>query len=123
MGQYRIEITAVGGHGCEKRERGDADRVYGCRRMNCPDCRAREFVALLKHMGQQIQSAIIVHWPDRPGTVADDLLSGERFGRFPEYRDRDGRPVPPVKVHVTLDPIFPSHGEGDRKHNLHRKKD
>lgn len=116
---YRIEITAVGGHGCQ-REHGDGDKVHGCRRMNCTDCRAREFVELLKHMGQRVQSAILVHWPERPGTVADDLLTGERFGCFPNPKNVGH--LNPTPVYITLEPIFPEHGMGDRKHVIHRGK-
>jgi hypothetical protein len=81
MGQYRIEITAVGGHGCQ-REIKDGGTTYGCGRIGCPDCEAREFVRRLQSKGQSIESATLTHWPGQVSEVTDNLLSGERKGSF-----------------------------------------
>lgn len=89
MGDFRVTVTALGGHGCE-RERGDGEYVVGCERSGCPDCMAREFVRRLKRSGATVKDARIVHWPsDMPGysaerEVRDDLLTGIRSGSFPE---------------------------------------
>ncbi len=75
MGNFRIVIDGVGGHGCE-REKGSGERIFGCQRMDCPDCNARAFVADL--MRRSVLSgdvtAKFVHWPGTVGEVVDDLL-------------------------------------------------
>jgi hypothetical protein len=92
MGDFRVTVEALGGHGCQ-REKGDGETVIGCERPGCPDCMAREFVRRLKRSGATVKLAKIQHWPaDLPGYTADgevddDLLTGVRSGAFPE-RDR-----------------------------------
>lgn len=83
MGQFKIEIVAVGGHGCQ-RELKDGKEVWGCRSMGCPDCRTREFVyKVLKELANcNVESAKIVHWPGTPGEVTDDLMTKIRHGSF-----------------------------------------
>lgn len=83
MGTFRVNVEAVGGHGCQ-REKGDGETVVGCERPGCPDCITREFVRRLKRSGALVSKAQIVHWPDQVGQVHDDLLTGERSGTFPE---------------------------------------
>ena len=83
MGTFKVEVTAVGGHGCQ-REFGDGEHVVGCEKQGCPDCMAREFVRRLKRSGASVTKATLVHWPDQVGQVHDDLLTGERRGTFPE---------------------------------------
>lgn len=46
MGDFRIEVNATGGHGCQ-RELKDGASVKECGDPNCPDCIARRFVAEL----------------------------------------------------------------------------
>jgi hypothetical protein len=81
MGDFRIEVNAVGGHGCQ-REIPDGAIVNGCGRPNCPDCIARRFVRSLKESGADVKSAALTHWPGSPEQVKDDLLSGIRTGSF-----------------------------------------
>lgn len=81
MGQYRIEIIAVGGHGCE-RGITDGQTSPGCQRMGCPDCEARRFVRQLQTQGNSVEKAELTHWPGTAGEVRDDLLSGRRTGNF-----------------------------------------
>lgn len=51
MGVFNINITGVGGHGCERKAKA-GDKLYGrCGRFNCPDCMAYEFVQQLKQKG------------------------------------------------------------------------
>lgn len=63
MGNFRIVINAVGGHG-DKRSLKDGEKNYGCLSMTCPDCLAREFVETLKRRGSTIESATLEHWPE-----------------------------------------------------------
>ena len=81
MGNYRIEMEAVGGHGCQ-REIKDGGTVYGCGSMNCPDCIAREFVETLKRRGSSMVYAKLTHWPGQTSEVQDDLLTKKRKGSF-----------------------------------------
>ena len=89
MGDFRITIEAVGGHGCG-REAKDGQTVVRCRRMDCPDCRTIDFVETLKRGSCSVSSAKLEHWPvpgagctrtENPGPV-DDLLAGTRKGTF-----------------------------------------
>ena len=80
MGQFKVEITASGAHGCQ-REIGDGGTVFGCRKQTCPDCRVREFVEDLKRR-YQVEAATFTHWPETPQEVVDDLLTKKRVGSF-----------------------------------------
>lgn len=92
MGDFRVVIEALGGHGCQ-REKGDGDFVVGCEARDCPDCMVRELVRRMKRGGCTIHKAEIVHWPadmegrsyDKAQEVRDDLLTGLRSNTFPEY--------------------------------------
>lgn len=88
MGDFRITIDAVGGHGCQRNvQAGGA--VGRCENEHCPDCKARAFVADLKR-SNNVSKAQLVHWPAngerRPdGTIAspeDDLLASVRVVPF-----------------------------------------
>lgn len=86
MGTFNINITAVGGHGCERKAKA-GEKLYGrCGRFNCPDCMAYEFVQQLKQRGMmshQPAEAMLTHWPGQEGQVVDDLLANERkSGQF-----------------------------------------
>lgn len=105
MGNFRIVINAVGGHG-DKRDLNDGDKNWGCGSMTCPDCLAREFVATMARRGNTIESATLEHWPDKDCTfsgvqwgtqrgahgpacnnekrdpIVDDLVTGIRHGSF-----------------------------------------
>ncbi len=86
MGEFKVSVQAIGGHGCQ-REKGDGEHVVGCERASCPDCITREFVRRLKRCGVTVTAAELVHWPREVAQVRDNLLTGERRGTFPE-RDR-----------------------------------
>lgn len=96
MGDFRITIDAVGGHGCQ-REIKDGGHVNPCGQPSCPDCQARAFVEQLKATGTNVRQATLEHWPakmlnyetppvlvDRTEGVGpvDDLLTGVRTGSF-----------------------------------------
>jgi hypothetical protein len=51
MGAFNINITGVGGHGCERKAKA-GDPLYGrCGRFTCPDCMAYDFVQRMKQSG------------------------------------------------------------------------
>ncbi len=81
MGNFKISIEAVGGHGCQ-REIRDGGTVYGCGYRGCPDCEARAVVEALKRINCSVVEATLTHWPGEPGSVVDDLLTKQRKGSF-----------------------------------------
>ena len=86
MGQFRVEIEGVGGHGCS-REIGDGETLPKMPHVSwgqCPDCDARKLVDAYKASGIMNLKATLTHWPSEPGEVVDDLVSGARRGAFPE---------------------------------------
>jgi len=72
MGDFRIEVNAVGGHGCQ-RDVKDGGTVYGCGSMSCPDCIVAEFIAKLRRSGASVKDATLTHWPGQPGEVKDSF--------------------------------------------------
>lgn len=51
MGAFNINITGVGGHGCERKAKA-GDKLHGrCGRFTCPDCMAYDFVQRMKQAG------------------------------------------------------------------------
>lgn len=82
MGLYRVEIEAMGGHGCQ-REIKDGGEVYGCGSFGCPDCNVRRFVNILRLLlGNTVSKAVLTHWPGEASQVQDDLLTRKRTGSF-----------------------------------------
>lgn len=88
MGNFKIEIEAMGGHGDFREvKQGEALPSYGAatsdRGAGTPDHYARDFVAELgKHSG--VLSAKLIHWPDTT-PIVDNLLTGVReHGDFTE---------------------------------------
>jgi hypothetical protein len=82
MGDFNINITASGGHGCERKAKA-GEKLYGrCGRFNCPDCMAYEFVQQLKQRGMFgnliSAKAEFTHWPGQASSVVDDMLTNER---------------------------------------------
>lgn len=88
MGNFRIEIDAVGGHGCDRAAKAGEKLgpVPKNHTSTCPDCMARDFVDRLRAagmFGHGHDSATLTHWPGDPGEVVDDLLAGvRRKGQF-----------------------------------------
>jgi hypothetical protein len=61
MGDFRVVVEATGGHGCQ-REYGAGKKVFGCRRMDCPDCLTQEYLEKLAKIAP-ISKAEFQHWP------------------------------------------------------------
>jgi hypothetical protein len=72
MGDFRITVKAVGGHGCQ-REVKDGGTVYGCRSMICPDCITARYVSEMKRAGVAVEAATIEHWPGTANQVIDEF--------------------------------------------------
>lgn len=88
MGDFRITIKAVGGHGCQRTVKSGGQLADSCGSPSCPDCIARRCVAQLMATGCYVSEATLQHWPaEHPGSTAgprDDLLTGVRSGEFAE---------------------------------------
>jgi hypothetical protein len=82
VGQFRVEVTAVGGHGCQRHIKDGGQLQQYCGSPSCPDCAAREFVRTLKRQGHTIEHAHLIHWPGTAGEVRDNLVDGKRGGNF-----------------------------------------
>lgn len=90
MGDFRITIEAIGGHGCGRGSeaplvRFDEQRrpvstgpeleVRRCRLRGCPDCATIAFVEELRRSGCSVAAAKIEHWPV-PGAAGTTRTSG-----------------------------------------------
>lgn len=77
MGQFKIFIHAVGGHGCDQEAGEGEDRTF-CGDSHCADDIAREAVRALKAAGYSLEEATLSHWPDSSAAVVDDLRDEKR---------------------------------------------
>ena len=87
MGTFNINITAVGGHGCERKAKAGDPLYSRCGRFDCPDCMAHELVQRMKQRGMFFNAttdrAEFTHWPGTTTEVVDDLLTNKRVkGQF-----------------------------------------
>ena len=82
MGAFNINITGVGGHGCERKAKAGEKLWSRCGKYTCPDCMAYDFVQQMKQKGMFGNStedkAEFTHWPGKPDQVVDDLLTNTR---------------------------------------------
>ena len=90
MGDFRIIIDAVGGHG-QDRDKEDGQTVNFFQGGNhSPEAYAKILVEALKGSGCNVQSAKVVHWPadnypenrEAGKEIVDDLLTNLRKGSF-----------------------------------------
>lgn len=99
MGAFNINITGVGGHGCERKAK-PGDKLHGrCGRFNCPDCLAYDFVQRLRQAGmvregdtavgqelkdgEAVPEGAEVYYTDADyRLVADPVPNGKRFYRY-----------------------------------------
>lgn len=82
MGTFKIEITAVGGHG-QDREKKEGEIVdFNAGGENTPDAIAKKCVDDLKAAGVNVEEATIIHWPGSETEVTDDMLTSTRKGNF-----------------------------------------
>jgi len=71
MGEFNISITAVGGHGCDRKAK-EGERLSGCGRMSCPDCEAKRFFEEAIRRGFGSATMRITHWPGTTTEVVDE---------------------------------------------------
>lgn len=82
MGNFRIVINAVGGHGVDRSKKDGEVVDFNADGEFSPDAIAKRMVNELKRFGSSIQDATITHWPETPTEVQDDLVTGVRKGSF-----------------------------------------
>lgn len=83
MGAFNINITGVGGHGCERSAK-PGDKLHGrCGRFTCPDCLAYEFTQRMRQAGMLRDGDTAV------GQELKDELPPD--GAEIYYTDKDGR--------------------------------
>lgn len=111
MGLFRVELEATGGHGCQ-REVGDGGTVYGCRRMDCPDCITADYVERMKQFSGL--EAKIIHWPDAANwggqSVIDEYVPSKVV--VETYKNGAGEEIPYAYVrpaHRIRHGAFPEH--------------
>jgi hypothetical protein len=77
MGNFKIEIEAVGGHGEDRTaKQGEPIKFVP----GTVDDAGNELVQVLRTRGCSIVSASLTHWPDTT-PIVDDLLNGVRRAR------------------------------------------
>lgn len=90
MGDFRIIIDAVGGHG-QDRDKKDGEVVdFSVDSEDSPEAIASRCVKELQDKGVSVTGAKVVHWPadnypdqrEAGGEIVDDLLTGIRKGHF-----------------------------------------
>lgn len=82
MGTFKVEITAVGGHGVDRLKKNGETVDFNSDGPNSPDAITARYVQEMKQSGVNVEVAVIRHWPDQPSEVKDNLLTGERTGNF-----------------------------------------
>lgn len=87
MGAFNINITGVGGHGCDRTAKA-GQKLYGrCGRFTCPDCAAYDFVQRLRQAGMVREGDTATGQELKDGELPPD--AAEVY-----YTDAEGRIVP-----------------------------
>lgn len=82
MGDFRVTIKAVGGHG-QDRSTGNGEVVdFEADNVNSPEAILKRAVAELQATGNSVTEATVHHWPGTSSEVVDNLLTGRRIGQF-----------------------------------------
>ncbi len=82
MGNFVLEVEAVGGHGCQREVKDGGEIITPCG--GCPDC---SFVAFVEELRKtcSVQRASITHWPGQSSSVVDVIVptteGGDKFKR------------------------------------------
>lgn len=87
MGNFRIVIDAVGGHGVDRKAKeGEPIEIPPANAVHpydSPDSIAKECVDRLKSAGMSELKASLIHWPGQESEVVDDLVNMKRAkGQF-----------------------------------------
>lgn len=92
MGDFRIVIDAVGGHGVDRNKKSGETVDFNIEGQNSPEAIAKRLIEELQSKGCSIQEAKIIHWPldnyggqlknNRSTQIVDCFLTGKRTGSF-----------------------------------------
>lgn len=82
MGNYRITINAVGGHGADRSKRHGETVDFSTENDNSPEAIVKRAVGELQATGNSVTEATVHHWPGTDSQVVDNLLTGKRTGSF-----------------------------------------
>lgn len=90
MGDFRIIIDAVGGHGQDRGKKDGEIVNFNAHGESAPEAIAERFVKEMKDNGVNVTGAKVVHWPadnypdsrEAGAEIVDDLLTGVRKGSF-----------------------------------------
>jgi hypothetical protein len=86
MGTFKIEITGVGAHGVDRNKENGETVNFLAEGDTTADFIAKSLIKQLASRFEQygivLQSAELIHWPDEPGEVRDNLITGIRSGSF-----------------------------------------
>lgn len=80
MGNFLLEIEAVGGHGCQREVKDGGVILTPCGGASCPDCAFVAFVDQLKKSSNNVLRAAITHWPATATTVYDAVVPADGPG-------------------------------------------
>lgn len=76
--QFEIRIVGMGPNGCDSRSLPGERLSHRCKKLDCVDCRALDFVQMLRQYGYLLGIATIVHHHGTTREVTDDMLKNER---------------------------------------------
>lgn len=88
MGAFNINITGVGGHGCDRTAKAGQKLYARCGRFNCPDCLAYEFTQRLRQAGMVREGDVAYGQELKDGEVVPD--GAEEYYTDKDYRLVDG---------------------------------
>ena len=115
MGAFNINITGVGGHGCERKAKA-GEKLFGrCGKFSCPDCMAYDLVQRMKQAGmlregdmatgqelkpgEPLPLGAETYWTDKDGRLVDHADAGvKQFWRKPHQALFTHWPDSPTKV-------------------------
>lgn len=90
MGDFRIIIDAIGGHGQDRGKKDGEVVNFSSDSENSPEALAQEFIKKMQANGVSVIRARVIHWPadnhpdvrESGAEIVDSLLTGIRHGRF-----------------------------------------
>lgn len=76
--QFEIRIVGIGENGCDKVALAGERLFHRCKKLDCIDCRAQDFVQLLRQQGYQLGVSTVTHNYKTDREVVDDMLKNVR---------------------------------------------
>ena len=77
MGAFRLIIDGVGGHGDDRKAKEGEPITLGPH--PSPDVLAKQCAELMRPVCGGDFKATLIHWPDTPSEVVDDLVNMKRI--------------------------------------------